>query len=356
MVNPRAITFMGLNAVRVLSIISLILVFASTILVIVTNVKAVNAFEANKTGDPAEMDCDYIAGSTVPNQPAGVFWAIVSSLLIMFQTIILFFSEVSWPMSFFDKFFPVLGTKFGLGALGIFQALISTQILSHHVDDFTLVAAFFLFALGCINMLLGLIFRESAKEKRSVRAWRAEAKGVLPTSVDKRPQFVGSQSYVNSVFSQGENKGMWTEKAPVSIVRNDSTATWSSTDKAGFGFGRQGEKAAGLRGFILQKPEESLPRYASPSPAPTSSHGHHVAFAAQPTHVNLNRASSSISSTSSFYSPNNDEEEHIERERAARYARRERRHREESASSRESSRSRSERSETPVKYARPAAF
>lgn len=29
-------------------------------------------------------------GSTVPNQPAGVFWAVVSSLLIIFQIIILF--------------------------------------------------------------------------------------------------------------------------------------------------------------------------------------------------------------------------------------------------------------------------
>lgn len=39
-----------------------------------------------------------------------------------------------------------------------------------------------------------------------------------------------------------------------------------STDKAGYGFGQQGEKAAGLRWFILQRPEDSLPRYASPIP------------------------------------------------------------------------------------------
>ena len=32
-------------------------------------------------------------------------------------------SECSWPMSFFDRFFPVLGSNFGLGALGIFQCL-----------------------------------------------------------------------------------------------------------------------------------------------------------------------------------------------------------------------------------------
>jgi hypothetical protein len=87
-----AVQFMGLNAVRALSLISLILVFASTIVVMVTNIKAVNTFEANKTSadNNTMLDCDYIMGSTVPNQPAGVFWAVVASLLIIFQTIILF--------------------------------------------------------------------------------------------------------------------------------------------------------------------------------------------------------------------------------------------------------------------------
>lgn len=52
---------MGLNAVRVLSLISLILVFSSTILVMVTNIKAVNTFQAEKGSDNSTMlDCDYI--------------------------------------------------------------------------------------------------------------------------------------------------------------------------------------------------------------------------------------------------------------------------------------------------------
>ncbi|KAF9478476.1 hypothetical protein BDN70DRAFT_879911 [Pholiota conissans] len=287
MLPPRAIQFMGLNAVRALSLISLILVFSSTILVMVTNIKAVNAFEANKTSadNDTMTDCDYIMGSTVPNQPAGVFWAVVASLLIIFQTIILFLSECSWPMPFFDKYFPVLGTQFGLGALGIFQCLISTQILSHHVDDFTLVSAFFLFALGCLNMLLGLIFRESAKAKRSITSWRAEAKGILPTSTDNRPVFVNAGPYPVS-FSPSVSS---IEKQPY-IIRADTTVsdagTWRSTDKAAFGFGRQGEKAAGLRGFILQKPEESLPRYVSPAPQSTAS---------------VSRSPSAASASSSFY-------------------------------------------------------
>ncbi|KAF8801601.1 hypothetical protein BYT27DRAFT_7341777 [Phlegmacium glaucopus] len=288
MLNTRAIQFMSLNAVRALSLISLILVFSSTILVMVTNIKAVNAFEADK-GNSTMVECDYIEGSTVPNQPAGVFWAVVASLLIICQTVILFLSEVSWPMAFFNRYFPVLGSDFGLGALGIFQCLISTQILSHHVDDFTLVSAFFLFALGCLNMFLGLLFRESAKPKRSITSWRAEAKGVLPTSQDNRPVFVNINP-VSSPFSSASEK---TISSP-HIMRQDTIASdqgsWRSTEKTGYGFGRQGEKAAALRGFILQKPVESLPRYMTPSPTSSPS--------------KLPRSHTSISSTSSFYSPN----------------------------------------------------
>jgi len=280
MLPPRKIQFMGLNGIRVLSLISLILVFSSTIVVMVTNIKAVNAFEANRGGDNAIVDCDYIAGSTVPNQPAGAVWAVVASLLIIFQTIILFLSECSWPMAFFDRFFPVLGTKFGLGPLGIFQCLISTQILSHHVDDFTLVSAFFLFALGCVNMLLGLIFRESAKAKRSITSWRAEAKGILPSSTDKRPVFVNATPIVSSLFSQEKGQQVHVSRETVSDAHS-----FRNTEKVGYGFGRQGEKTAGLRGFILQKPEESLPRYASPTPRSTT----------------LSRSPSGASSSSSFY-------------------------------------------------------
>jgi len=74
------------------------------------------------------------------------------------------------------------------------------------------------------------------------------------------------------------------------VFRHDTSVSespsWSSTGKAGYGFGRQGEKAAGLRGFILQKPEESLPKYV----APPSSKG------------SVSRSPSSVSTASSFYS------------------------------------------------------
>ena len=135
----------------------------------VNDIKAVNSFmhasSTNSTEAEEMLDCDYIEDSTVPNQPAGVFWAVTNRLLIIAQVIVLILSEIGWPMSFFQRFFPVLGQDFGLGALGIFQGLIGAAVLSHHVDDFSLVSAFFLFAIACINMLLvSSIFGPSAYE------------------------------------------------------------------------------------------------------------------------------------------------------------------------------------------------
>ncbi|TFK88319.1 hypothetical protein K466DRAFT_585646 [Polyporus arcularius HHB13444] len=244
MIPARGYIFLGLNAVRALSIISMLLVFSSSIFVLVNDVKAVNHAAASSVD---MTDCDYIDGSTVPNQPAGVFWAVVNRLLIIFQVIVLILSEVGWPARFFQTYFPVLGPDFGLGALGIFQCLIGATILSHHVDDFTLVAAFFLFSLGCLNMLLGL-FREKVKHKRSIMSWREEAKGVLPSHKDLRPPFARPTStFMGRVFNRGENAA-------------------TETGYRGNGFGRQGQKAAGLKGFVISRPVESLPRYAqSPS-------------------------------------------------------------------------------------------
>ena len=250
--------FFGLNAIRVVGIISLILVFASSILVMVTDITAVNTFleDAKDSGTPVDQlleGCDYIQyvssqssrfsfltvaehrNSTVPNQTGGIFWAVVNRLLIITQVIILILSECSWPMPAFDKFFPVLGTGFGLGPLGVFECLIGATILSHYVDDFALVAAFFLFAIGCLNILLGLVFGTKAKQKRSIRAWRSDSDDVLPPVGEKRPTFTRPDStYVASFFKSSE--------------KPEFGAAPTNGATSGLGFGKHGEKAAGLKG------------------------------------------------------------------------------------------------------------
>jgi hypothetical protein len=103
---------------------------------------------------------------------------------------------------------------------------LGAAILSHHVDEFSLVAAFFLFAIGCLNMLAGLIFRQSAKSKRSITSWREHGKNSLPThvvGVDIRPVAAAAPSLTPSVFKSEETN-------------------------TGYGFGRHGERTAGLKG------------------------------------------------------------------------------------------------------------
>jgi len=279
MMPPRAYIFLGLNAVRALSMVALILVFASSILVMVQDIKAYNNFISAKqatssvdptsgnvtsTFDTSMLDCDYIEGSTVPNQPAGIFWAVLNRLLIIFQVVALMFSEIGWPDAFFKRFFPVLGSDFGLGALGIFQCLIGAAVLSHHVDDFALVSAFFLFALGCLNIFVGLIFREKAKAGRSITFWRESKKSVLPVvsgpisnmmpgHLDSiRPTFTTQPpSFSSSRFSGHSNEA--DEKA--------SMESQSRTYEKGYGWGSEGEKAAAKQKMFISKPVEALPPY-----------------------------------------------------------------------------------------------
>lgn len=220
-----------------LSIVALLLAFSSSIVVVVSDIRAVNKFQHDPSSN--DQSCGYIEGSTVPDQPAGVFWAVLNRLFIAFQLVFLLLSELSWPIAFFNRFFPVLGSEFGLGALGIFQTLIGATILSHHVDDFTLVSAFFLFSVGCLNAVLGLIFREHAKSKRSIRARKENDAGALPMHTGD----IGSPTLSTSIFGGGNSAG--------------------ASKPNGFGFGVQGEKRAGLKGFMISRPTESVSRYAS---------------------------------------------------------------------------------------------
>lgn len=119
---------------------------------------------------------------------------------------------------------------------------LGAAILSHHVDDFSLVSAFFLFSLGCVNVFVGLIFREHAKTKRSLTSWREQAKGILPPPIQRAA----------SASSTLLNSSLFSEKGAI----NERKGRFE-----GYGFGRQAEKKANLKDFIT-RPVESLPRYA----------------------------------------------------------------------------------------------
>jgi hypothetical protein len=153
-------------------------------------------------------------------------------------------------------------------------------VLSHYVDTFTLVSAFLVFSVGCLHILLGFIFSSSARAKRSVTSWRDQVDPPLPsyTPGSATPRTLGSPPSL-----------VWGEKKAGSS--SAPGAGTSAPGKTGMGFGRQAEKAAGLKGlfvridistamltlgvlpgFLISKPLESLPRYA-PRTTPTGNHG-----------------------------------------------------------------------------------
>ena len=119
------------------------------------------------------------------------------------------------------------------------------------------MSAFFLFSIGCLNVFVGLIFRQGAKSKRSITSWRDHAKSAIPTHIggvniapitsvlSSPPSFVSSLYSEKTATSQGPDSKDDNEKEKFTSL----------------GFGRQGEKAAGLKGFLIAKPLESLPRY-----------------------------------------------------------------------------------------------
>ena len=240
----------------------------------VKDVEAVNAFIAAGKEDPpannstisTSGDTDYIeyvlpyhrcwtgnthdsllSGSTVPNQPAGAFWAVLNWLLIIFQCFALILSELSFKFAdrFFSAYFPVLGPDFGLGALGVIQCLLGAAVLSHRVNEFTLVSAFLIFSIGCLNILLGLIFREKAKWKRSITEWRESNKDVLPTIDRGISRASGPPPFVLSRNPTLNSYGYSDEKAALGALRSGSL----SSQKSGMGFGRAGEKFAAHQGM-----------------------------------------------------------------------------------------------------------
>lgn len=174
MLPPKAYLFIGLNAVRALSILTLLLVFSSsstqsfllqyivhgltrllssTVLVMVNDIHAIKKGYSSGTngndtvtinGEEFYYDCDYLENSTyvflvldsplcfthvtafnnsVPHQAGGAMFAIINRLFIIFQCILFTASELSVAEGFFANFIPVLGPQFGVGILGALQVL-----------------------------------------------------------------------------------------------------------------------------------------------------------------------------------------------------------------------------------------
>ncbi|KAH7335698.1 hypothetical protein B0J17DRAFT_667401 [Rhizoctonia solani] len=269
--GTNAYTFLGLNAIRALSILTLILVFASSIMVMVDDVNAVRRGNdvptgplTDASGNEFDVECDYFEASTVPLQPAGVFFAILNRLFIIAQCIVLILAELGWPQAFFKNFLPVLGPDHGVGILGAMQVfpLPSRPNIRSRLG-------FFLFSIGILNIILGLVFRSRIHARRAILSWRNKAPSALTEKVD---QAASVASYASDVYShfRSNSRASDVEKQP---IHNERHAEWESRSQSSYseeksqpfgalGFGRKGQENAEKKGFIISKPLESLPKYA----------------------------------------------------------------------------------------------
>jgi len=250
--RPSGPVFIGLNLLRLLSIVALLLSFAANVVTMVDDIKAIRSHQAPS----AEYeDCDYVEYSTVPDQAGGAFWSILNRIFIIFQVILLTFAEFGFPRKLFELFIPVLGPAHGLGCLGVFQALIGAQVLSHYCDRFPQVTSWLLFIVGCINIIAGVWFKSEAKPKRLIFSWE----NVSSTTPQTRMAATAWDMVTEKRNGSDTLSRSTSQHSEAPLVPESSSAPGARF--GGFGFGRQGEKAAADRGFKISKPLQSLPRY-----------------------------------------------------------------------------------------------
>ncbi|WVR05821.1 hypothetical protein IAU60_002846 [Kwoniella sp. DSM 27419] len=263
--RPSGPVFLGLNALRALSIVTMLLVLAANMVTMANDIKAIKApVPANHDHD--EVDCDYIEFSSVPDQTGGPFWSILNRLFIIFECVLLTMSEVGVPRRLFEEWIPILGPAHGLGGLGVFQALLGAQVLSHYCDLFPQVSSWLLFIMGCFNILAGIFLRAGAKKKRLIFSWE-NVSSLTPQSrmtatawdmvTDKKaPSRSASTSHSETGAKLARTT---TASSDAPLIPENAKAPGARF--GGFGFGRQGEKAAAERGWKISRPTEVLPTF-----------------------------------------------------------------------------------------------
>jgi hypothetical protein len=173
----------------------------------------------------------------------------------------------------------MLGPAYGLGTLGVLQALIASSVLSHHSALFPQIAAWLLFVVAVGNVLAGIFLRQKAKAQRALFKWEdTEEEDVFPVGGGggggekaKAPiqlAYDWSADYAARLRGGDRDAGA---SAPehTTTQRNPSTASssslYSSTVHSQYGNGAEPKVIPGARfgGFSFGK-QADLERDAHP--------------------------------------------------------------------------------------------
>ncbi|EPQ28503.1 uncharacterized protein PFL1_03806 [Pseudozyma flocculosa PF-1] len=175
------LSFVGLNLVRILSLVSMVLVWVAILVMMIQDGQDFN--DASLRAQADEQDCTYIPGTEVPTHVWGIFWAELHRALLLVVVAIAILSEVSWG-NLRDRVFPIhmpmLGPDWSVAPLGTLQVFVASAVLSHYMDDFPLVVSWLLFCVGLVNLAVGLCFGSRMKGLRSVLAQRRQKARQVP--------------------------------------------------------------------------------------------------------------------------------------------------------------------------------
>lgn len=195
MLPLRGIIFLLLNAVRTISIVSLILLFAAVITLMVQDSKAYFALRQTSRFATYSNEYCYFPDTEVPTSTWGLFWLQLDRFYILMIAIICALSEITIPIirKTYDRFLPILGTPFSTAPLGIIQMMTSASLLSHYQEGFPLRVAWLLFFIGMINFLLGIAFRREIRLRRSLlRSKREQFHNPAVAQPEKGETHIGS--------------------------------------------------------------------------------------------------------------------------------------------------------------------
>jgi len=210
--------FFLLNALRFLSLISLLFVLIANCIILMEDAKAVHA-----PVDKDHEDCDYVENSSVPNQSAGEFRAFFSLSLNLVQILVFMLAEVEFPRSFFKNWIPCLYNE-SLVALGVLEVLLAAQMMSHFLEMFPLVACFFLLIAGLLN--ISTMYVHEPKSSRSWGAWRDIKGGMAPSSMyppHSGPRYVGDSASEKGFARHASNLSHGSPALPHPVLSRDAS-------------------------------------------------------------------------------------------------------------------------------------
>ncbi|KAG8833094.1 hypothetical protein FRC17_000033 [Serendipita sp. 399] len=231
--------FYILNVLRAFSLLSLLFVLVANLVILAEDVRALR-----QPVDKDHEDCEYIEGTSVPNQPAGNFRAFLSIALNLIEVVILMLAEVGFPESFFKSWIPCLDKDHSLVGIGVLQFLLAAHFGSQFLDTFPLVASFFLLIASILN--ISTMYFDRPKFFRSYAFW----KGARPAN-----DLSTVESGVSRTFSSSPYKGA--SAAPSAAPSLFTEKEHGSPVQGLYGFGRQDEQP------VLSRPL-SPPNYSPP--------------------------------------------------------------------------------------------